>query len=127
MAATYYAYSSQISSQRSLAAMGMAVISAIVLSQLYVKPRYYDRRYHGHYYESKWCSGFVLPMVLAGLIIAIRTASSSSSSTSNSVLLPSDPSWVLRIGGSSWGLGGVLVLLMLVLHWQSSVEDFFWR
>ncbi|KAF7843598.1 TMV resistance protein N-like [Senna tora] len=101
------AYSSQSSSQRSMAAIIMAIVSAIILSPLYVEPRKYNRRYYNHYnnhyyyyYESKyWSSGFVLPMVLIGLIIAIRTSSSS-----RSMLLPSEPSWVLRIGSSSWGL-----------------------
>ncbi|XP_054783794.1 uncharacterized protein LOC129291821 [Prosopis cineraria] len=119
MASTsYHAYSSQGSSHRSLA-MVLALASAVVLSPLYnVKPKS-----DGRFYESRWSSGFVLPMVLAGLIIAIRTSSSSSSS-----LLPSpEPSWVLRIGTSSWGLAGVLVMLILVLYWQASVQEFFWR
>ncbi|KAL6137428.1 hypothetical protein ACLB2K_062720 [Fragaria x ananassa] len=111
--------------------MVLALVSAIVLSPLYhVSSRKTDRRH----YETKWMSsGFVLPMVLAGLIIAIKTTSSSSSSSSASTrggssCIPSpDPSWVLRIGSSSWGLAGVLVLLMLVLSWQSSVHEFFWR
>ncbi|KAF7814039.1 hypothetical protein G2W53_028008 [Senna tora] len=120
----YAAYSSQGSSQRSLA-MVLALASAVVLSPLYnVKPK---SEGIGRYYESKWSFGFVLPMLLAGLIIAIRT-SSSSSSTPRASLLPSpEPSWVLRIGSSSWGLAGVLLMLMLVLHWQASVQEFFWR
>ncbi|XP_027337664.1 uncharacterized protein LOC113851397 [Abrus precatorius] len=111
------------SSQRSLA-MVLALASAVVLSPLYVNSKS-DRRW---YYESKWSSGFVLPMVLVGLVIAIRTTSSSSTSSPRASLLPSpEPSWVLRIGSSSWGLAGVLVMLMLVLYWQASVQDFFWR
>ncbi|XP_028763195.1 uncharacterized protein LOC114721537 [Neltuma alba] len=120
MASTsYHTYSGQGSSQRSLA-MVLALASAVVLSPLYnMKPKSSD----GSYFESRWSSGFVLPMVLAGLIIAIRTSSSSSSS-----LLPSpEPSWVLRIGASSWGLAGVLIMLILVLYWQASVQEFFWR
>ncbi|CAJ1950767.1 unnamed protein product [Sphenostylis stenocarpa] len=123
MATTTYASSSS-SSQRSWA-MVLALVSAVVLSPLYANSRS-DRRY----YESKWSSGgFILPMLLAGLIIAIRTTSSSSSSTTaRASFLPSpEPSWVLRIGSSSWGLGGILVMLMLVLHWQASVQEFFWR
>ncbi|KAI9102899.1 hypothetical protein K1719_023338 [Acacia pycnantha] len=117
---SYHAYSSQASSQRSLA-MVLALASAVVLSPLYnMKPKSSD----GRYYESKWSPGFVLPMVLAGLIIAIRTSSSSSSS---SFLLSPEPSWILRIGASSWGLAGVLVMLILVLNWQASVQEFFWR
>ncbi|KAJ6415830.1 hypothetical protein OIU84_004594 [Salix udensis] len=50
--------------------MVLALASAVVLSPLYVKRRN-D--------ETKWSSGFVLPMVLAGLVIAIRTTSSSMS------------------------------------------------
>ncbi|CAB4272290.1 unnamed protein product [Prunus armeniaca] len=114
MAATSYAYTSHSSSQRSTA-MVLALVSAIVLSPLYVTNRKTDARY----YETKWSSGFVLPMVLAGLIIAIKTTSSSSSSSSSSSqgdsFVPSpEPSWVLRIGSSSWGLAGVLVLLINV-------------
>ncbi|KAJ6327424.1 hypothetical protein OIU78_014327 [Salix suchowensis] len=111
---------SQNSSQRALA-MVLALASAVVLSPLYVKRRN-D--------ETKWSPGFVLPMVLAGLIIAIRTTSSSISVRrgSRASFIPSpDPSWVLRIGSSSWGLAGVLVMLTLVLSWQDSVQEFFWR
>ncbi|KAJ1401073.1 hypothetical protein SESBI_29083 [Sesbania bispinosa] len=121
--ATTHVSSSHGSSPRSLA-MLLALVSAVVLSPLYANSKS-DRRH----YESKWSSGFVLPMVLAGLIIAIRTTSSSSSSVSSprASLLPSEPSWVLRIGSSSWGLAGVLVMLMLVLYWQASVQEFLWR
>ncbi|XP_004510477.1 uncharacterized protein [Cicer arietinum] len=124
---TTYASSNHGTSQRSLA-MILALASAIVLSPLYVNPKS-DRRY----YESKWSYGFVLPMVLAGLIIAIKKTSSSrsssyvSSSTSTSFLPSHDPSLVLRIGSSSWGLAGVLVMLMLVLHWQASFQEFLWK
>lgn len=122
-----YAYTGPYSSQRSVA-MVLALVSAIVLSPLYVGQKNDTR-----YYESKWSSGFVLPMVLAGLIIAIRTTSSRSSTSGHGgaargSMIPSpDPSWVLRIGSSSWGLAGVLVMLMLVLSWQESVQEFFWR
>ncbi|KAJ6715173.1 TRANSMEMBRANE PROTEIN [Salix viminalis] len=112
----------QSSSQRALA-MALAVASAVVLSPLYVKRK-------NDNYETKWSSGFVLPMVLAGLIIAIRTTSSSMAVHGGDAasFIPSpDPSWVLRIGSSSWGLAGVLVMLVLVLSWQDSVQEFFWR
>ncbi|TKY64262.1 hypothetical protein E2542_SST14155 [Spatholobus suberectus] len=122
MATTTYASSCHgSSSQRSLA-MVLALASAVVLSPLYANSKS-DRKY----YESKWSSGFVLPMVLAGLIIAIRTTSSSVSSPRASFLPSPEPSWVFRIGSSSWGLAGVLVMLMLVLYWQASVQEFFWR
>ncbi|RDX80719.1 hypothetical protein CR513_38706, partial [Mucuna pruriens] len=85
------------SSHRSLG-MVLALASAVVLSPLYVNS--------SKNYESKWSSGFVLPMVLAGLIIAIRTTSSSVSSQRPSFLPSPHPSWVLRIGSSSWGLAG---------------------
>ncbi|MED6205081.1 hypothetical protein PIB30_014769 [Stylosanthes scabra] len=126
MATTMSNFSGQSTSQRSLG-MVLALVSAVVLSPLYANSKSDTRSYH----ESRWSSGFVLPMVLAGLIIAIRTASSpstSSSSSPRSSLLPSpDPSWVLRIGSSSWGLAGVLLMLLLVLYWQASVQEFFWR
>ena len=118
---------SQNSSQRVLA-MVFALASAVVLSPLYVKRKNDHTRYFN--YETNWSSGFVLPMVLAGLIIAIRTTSSSMSARrgSRASFIPSpDPSWVLRIGSSPWGLAGVLVMLMFVLSWQDSVQEFFWR
>jgi len=101
--------------------MALALVSAIVLSPLYVT-RNNDTRY-----DIRWNSGFVLPMVLAGLIIAIKTASSPAYSSAKSISGSPDPSWVLRIGGSSWGLAGVLVMLMLVLSWQDSVQHFLWK
>jgi hypothetical protein len=117
-----YQYSS---SQRSVA-MVLSLASAIVLSPLYASRKKSEARH----YETKWSSGFVLPMLLAGLIIAIRTTSSVSAQggPGRASIIPSpDPSWVLRIGSSSWGLAAVLVMLMLVLSCQESVHDFFWR
>ncbi|KAM7254501.1 hypothetical protein ACFE04_003881 [Oxalis oulophora] len=115
-------------------AMLLALVSALVLSPLYnVTTTRRNGNYNSsrYYIESKWtCSEFVLPMVLAGLIIAIKTTSSSSKSNNiqSCSLIPSpDPSWVLRIGSSSWGLAGILIMLMLVLSWQASVQHFFWR
>ncbi|KAK9280747.1 hypothetical protein L1049_003635 [Liquidambar formosana] len=117
-----HTYPSQSSSHRAVA-MALALVSAVVLSPLYVK------RKTDMHYETRLSSGFVLPMVLAGLIIAIKTTSSTSLLRGASAsLIPSpEPSWVLRIGSSSWGLAGVLVMLMLVLSWQDSVQEFFWR
>ncbi|KAB2025843.1 hypothetical protein Gotri_006210 [Gossypium trilobum] len=106
-------------------AMVLALIAAVVLSPLYVR-----RKHEMRYYDLKLSSGFVLPMVLAGLLIAIRTTSSSSSMPSGGKawLIPSpDPTWVSRIGGSSWGLAAILVMLTLELSWQESVKEFFWR
>ncbi|CAL0326133.1 unnamed protein product [Lupinus luteus] len=122
--ATTYPSSSHSSSHRSMA-MILALASAMVLSPLYVNSKRDIRSY-----ESRWGSSFVLPMVLVGLIFAIRTTSSSSSFVSSpraSLLLYPEPSWVLRIGSSSWGLAGVLVMLMFVLYWQASVQELFWR
>ncbi|OMO70642.1 hypothetical protein CCACVL1_18736 [Corchorus capsularis] len=105
--------------------MVLALITAVVLSPLYVSRKNDQTRY----YEMKLSSGFVLPMVLAGLVVAIKTTSSSKQSgAARTSIIPSpDPSWVLRIGGSSWGLAGILIMLMLVLSWQESVQEFFWR
>ncbi|KAL5824207.1 hypothetical protein ACOSQ3_020270 [Xanthoceras sorbifolium] len=132
------------SSQRGVA-MVLALVSAVVLSPLYNV----TRKNHHYYYDQRkllignysYCySSFVLPLVLGGLIIAIKTTSSSSSSSmavqgrggrrgERDSLIPSldEPSWVLRIGSSSWGLAGVLLMLLLVLSWQDSVQHFFWR
>lgn len=131
MAANAYNYAGrQNSSSQRAVAMGLALVSAIVLSPLYVTIKN-DHRYHHHtifHNETKyWNSSFVLPMVLAVLIIAIKTTTSSSSMERGSVFPSPDPSWVLRIGGSSWGLAGILVMLMLVLSWQDSVQHFFLR
>ena len=136
MATNYYTFNtSQNSSQRPVA-MALALVSAVVLSPLYNVGRRNEAT--RSYYETKWSSGFVLPMVLGGLIIAIRTVSSSTSgsvstqrwsSTCSGSGTPSAEasSWVLRIGSSSWGLAGVLVMLMFVLSWQESAQQFFWR
>ncbi|KAK3410771.1 hypothetical protein EUGRSUZ_J02810 [Eucalyptus grandis] len=119
-------YAARSSSQRGVA-MVLGLVSAIVLSPLYIDRKGETKYYH----EARWSSGFVLPVVLAGLIIAIKTTSSSSSSSAysqrGSVVPSPDPSWVLRIGSSSWGLTAVLVMLMLVLSWQHSVQEFLWR
>ncbi|KNA26121.1 hypothetical protein SOVF_000380 [Spinacia oleracea] len=121
--ASTYAYSTQITSQRPIA-MALALVSAVILSPLYTT-RSNDTRY-----DIRWNSGFVLPMVLAGLIIAIKTTSSPSSSSMSGErrsILSSDSSSVFRVGGSSLGLAGVLVMLMLVLSWQDSVQHFLWK
>lgn len=121
----YSHHATHNTSHRSVA-MVMALVVSIVLSPLYVVRR--SRNEQRRYYETKLDSGFVLPLLIAGLIIAIRTTSGSSLSTRRYSLLPSpDPCWVLRIGSSSWGLGGLLILLLLVLSWQDSLQDFFWR
>ncbi|OVA10336.1 hypothetical protein BVC80_8419g3 [Macleaya cordata] len=126
--ATQTYYGGENSFNRSVA-MVLALVSSIVLSPLYVKRKTDTARF-----ETKWSSGYVLPMVLAGLIVAIKTISSSSSSLSmqrggvRGPVFPSlDSSSVLRIGSTSWGLFGILVLLLLVLSWQDSVQEFLWR
>ncbi|KAF5931760.1 hypothetical protein HYC85_027931 [Camellia sinensis] len=122
--ATTNVYTSQSSSRRAVA-MALALATAVVLSPLYA-----NRRNDSSYETTLWNSGFVMPMLLVGLIIAIKTtscsSSSSSSASSTQLFLSSEPSWVQRIG-SSWGLAGVLVMLMVVLSWQNSVQHFFWR
>ncbi|KAL9228512.1 hypothetical protein vseg_004087 [Gypsophila vaccaria] len=119
-------YSSQMSTHRPVA-MALSIVAAVVLSPLYVT----RNNNNDTKSDIKWNTGFVLPMVLAGLIIAIKTTSSTSSSTTSekgdSILASSDPNSVLRFGGSSWGLAGVLVMLMLVLSWQTSLQHFFWK
>lgn len=125
MATATYTYTTHNTSQRPLA-MVLALVMSILLSPLYVvrRSRNEQRRYH----DTKLNYGFVLPLLIAGLIITIRTTSGSSLSTRRCSLLPSpDPCSVLRIGSSSWGLAGLLILLLLVLSWQSSLQDFFWR
>uniref|UniRef100_A0A6N2KH29 CASP-like protein n=1 Tax=Salix viminalis TaxID=40686 RepID=A0A6N2KH29_SALVM len=68
--------------------------------------------------------------VASAVVLSPLTTSSSMSVHGGDAasFIPSpDPSWVLRIGSSSWGLAGVLVMLVLVLSWQDSVQEFFWR
>ncbi|PWA35276.1 hypothetical protein CTI12_AA611070 [Artemisia annua] len=119
----------QNASQRRGVAMVLAMVIAVVLSPLYVN----GSQKETHLETRLWNSGFVLPMVLAGLIVAIKTTSSSSSSSAASSSSAtscegdSSSSWVLRIGSSSWGLAGILGMLMFVLYWQHSVQHFFWR
>ncbi|XAR49887.1 hypothetical protein NMG60_11004061 [Bertholletia excelsa] len=108
----------QTSGQRGVAA-AVAMASAVVLSPLYVTRKNENR------FDTRWSSGFVLPMVLAGLIIAIKTTSSGHRAPAASA--SAGPSRVLRIGSSSWGLAGILVMLILVLSWQDSVRHFFRR
>ncbi|KAI3994968.1 hypothetical protein MKX01_019782 [Papaver californicum] len=108
-------------------AMVLALVSSVVLSPLYIKRKTDIRNY-----ETKWSSGYVLPMVLVGLIVAIKTVSSSSSPSMQSgrgggAGASLDSSSVLKIGGSSWGLAGILLMLFLVLSWQDSVQHFLWR
>ncbi|CAI9114416.1 OLC1v1015134C1 [Oldenlandia corymbosa var. corymbosa] len=119
------------SSQRGVA-MVLALVSAVVLSPLYVDRRN-DHKNFMRSYETKWSSGFVLPVVLAGLIVAIKTTSTASSYSNRgartSVLnvASSEPSSVLQVGSSSWGLAGILVMLMFIMSWQSSLQHFLWR
>ncbi|MCD7467571.1 hypothetical protein HAX54_005092 [Datura stramonium] len=121
----YASSSDQYSSHRGVA-MVLALVSAVVLSPLYV-----DRgKKESSYYETRWsCGGIVLPVLLAGLIVAIRSTSSSSvQGRSRCTIFGSpEPSPVLRIGSSSWGLAGILVMLLCVLSWQSSMRHYLWK
>ncbi|KAL2243191.1 UNVERIFIED_CONTAM: hypothetical protein Sindi_0437100 [Sesamum indicum] len=113
------------SSPRALA-MVLALVSAIVLSPLYVDHRKSESRFEG-----RWSSGgLVLPAVVAGLIVAIKTTTSSSNSSANFQSpdhSKSSAGLVFRIGSSSWGLAGILIMLLFVVSWQDSVQHFFWR
>ncbi|PHT47263.1 hypothetical protein CQW23_11471 [Capsicum baccatum] len=123
----YASCSYQYSSNRGVA-MVLALVSAIVLSPLYV-----DRgKKESSYNETRWsCGGILLPVLLAGLIVAIRSTCSSASvqggRSTSSVFGSPGPSAVLRIGTSSWGLAGVLVMLLCVLSWQSSMQHYLWK
>lgn len=122
--AIYTYIASQNPSQRPLAVV-LALVSAIILSPLYNAGRRNENT--RSYFETKLSSGFVLPVVLSGLIIAIRTVSSPSRMRGSAIDPSVEASCVLRIGGSSWGLAGVLLTLLFVLSWRHSVRDFFWR
>ncbi|KAK9131402.1 hypothetical protein Sjap_011889 [Stephania japonica] len=116
--------------------MLIALASAVALSPLYTGSRRADgreaRRWSSFSSSSRilwWSSsGFVQPLVLVGLIVAIKAISSERSTGGGGQVLSSlDSSFMLRIGSSSWGLAVVLVMLVLVLSWQRSVQGFFWR
>ncbi|OIS96572.1 hypothetical protein A4A49_14525 [Nicotiana attenuata] len=118
---SYATSSNHYSSHRGVA-MILALVSAVVLSPLYVE----RRNKESSYYETRWSSGgIVLPVLLAGLIVAIRTTSSSGQGAS--IFASPEPSSVLRIGSSSWGLAAVLVMLLCVLSWQTSMQHYLWR
>ncbi|KAK8498411.1 hypothetical protein V6N13_105051 [Hibiscus sabdariffa] len=82
-----------------------------------------------HHWASQRRVAMALALVAAILLSPLTTSSPSSCSRPNggrAWLSPSpDPTWVLRTGGSSWGLSAILVMLMLVgmleLGWD--VED----
>ncbi|KAI3777917.1 hypothetical protein L1987_47720 [Smallanthus sonchifolius] len=77
------------------------MVTAVVLSPLYV-----DKETH-----LLWNSGFVLSILLLGLIVAIK--STSSSTTSSSCEYDSSSSWrMLRIGSSSWGCRDAVVCVI---------------
>ncbi|KAI3455624.1 hypothetical protein Pfo_012287 [Paulownia fortunei] len=116
------------SSPRALA-MVLALVSALMLSPLYVDHRKSESRL-----EARWSSsGLVLPVVVAGLIVAIKTTTSSSNKNAvqrggADFQSPEDNAGlVFRIGSSSWGLAGILIMLLFVISWQTSVQHFFWR
>lgn len=122
-------YSSQnyttTSSPRGVA-MILAFVTAVVLSPLYASD--YRMNINGTDYETKWRSGLVLPMVLAALIVAIKTTTSTNNNSSNNTSSSSSSSsWMVRIGSSSWGLAGVLVILLFLISAQHSVQHLFWR
>ncbi|KAK9726913.1 hypothetical protein RND81_05G245200 [Saponaria officinalis] len=118
-------YSIQMSTHRPVA-MALSIVAAVVLSPLYVTRNNSNETKS----DIRWNTGFILPLVLAGLIIAIKTTSSTFSSTTAKgglIMASTDPNSVIRFGGSSWGLAGVLIMLMLVLSWQTSLQHFFWN
>ncbi|GFP90579.1 hypothetical protein PHJA_001202000 [Phtheirospermum japonicum] len=112
--------------------MVLALVPAVLLSPLYI-----DRGKSESRLEARWSSGgLVLPAVVAGLIVAIKTTISSSKN--NTVQKGADGVYQslgdnysaglgLKIGSSSWGLAGILIMLIFVISWQGSVQHFFWR
>ncbi|KAI3759789.1 hypothetical protein L6452_07847 [Arctium lappa] len=110
----------QNTSQKRGIAMVFAMITAVVLSPLYIN----NVGEKDAYLESRlWNSGFVVPVVLGGLIVAIKTTSSSSSNARSSCEEASS----LRIARSSWRLAAILGMMLFVLYWQDSAQHFFWR
>ncbi|KAL8118805.1 hypothetical protein AgCh_016341 [Apium graveolens] len=134
--ATYEDYTSQSSSSSQRAvAMVLALVSAVVLSPFYMNLNN-DNSRTTRSYDSKWSSGFVLPVLLAGLILAIKTTTSNYNSASTSKPLhrqltmdsgETSVSQTVRTGSSSWGPAAVLATLIFLLSWQNSAQHFFWR
>lgn len=106
--------------------MVLALASAIILSPLYVSDRRSESRY-----EERWgSSSFVLlsVVVVAGLIVAIKTTSSlKRRGKADFSHQDTNAGLVFRIGSSSLGLAGILIMLLFVISWQASVKHFFWR
>lgn len=133
--ATYDDYTSQSSSSSQRAvAMVLALVSAVVLSPFYMNNN--DNIRSNRNYDSKWSSGFVLPVLLAGLILAIKTTTSNNNSASTSEPVhrqvstdsgEASVSQTVRTGSSSWGPAAVLAMLIFLLSWQNSAQHFFWR
>ncbi|KAK1362754.1 Serine rich protein [Heracleum sosnowskyi] len=134
--ATYDDYTSQSSSssQRAVAVV-LSLVTAVVLSPFYMNSNN-DNSRRTRNYDSKWSSGFVLPVLLAGLIVAIKTTTSKNNSASTSKPVhrqfttdsgEASGSQTVGTGSSSWGLATVLVTLIFLLSWQNSVQHFFWR
>ncbi|KAL6585193.1 hypothetical protein OROMI_004482 [Orobanche minor] len=131
----YCQYYPNLNSSPRALAMVLALVSAVMLSPLSV-----DRRKIESRIETRWSSGgLVLPAVVAGLIVAIKTTISSSSKNNivrkgadrDSIYQPRDynncgAGSVFRIGSSSWGLAGILVMLVFIISWQGSVKHLFW-
>ncbi|KAL6496930.1 hypothetical protein OROGR_028859 [Orobanche gracilis] len=126
----YCQYYPNLNSSPRALAMVLALVSAVILSPLYVDSRKRESRI-----ETRWSSGgLVLPTVVAGLIVAIKTTISSSSSSKNNrdnIYQSRDynncgAGRVFRAGSSSWGLAGILVMLVFVISWQGSAKHFFW-
>lgn len=134
--ATYDDYTRQgsSSSQRAVA-MVLSLVSAVVLSPFYMNTNN-DNIRRTRNYDSKWSSGFVLPVLVAGLILAIKTTTCNNISASTSKAVhrqftadseEASVSQTVRTGSSSWGLAVVLVMLIFLLSWQNSAQHFFWR
>ncbi|KAH6827910.1 hypothetical protein C2S53_014872 [Perilla frutescens var. hirtella] len=111
-----------VNSSPRAAAMVLALVSAIVLSPLYV-----DHRKSESLVESRWSSsGLVLPAVVVGLIAAIKTTTSSNNAArkrSDSDQFESadncnGAAFLFRIGSSSLGLAGILIMLLFVISWR---------
>eukprot|EP01018_Ginkgo_biloba_P007642 Gb_03314 [translate_table: standard] len=66
-----------------------------------------------------------LPVLLLLLILAIYLSSCFGESC---VSVPTtDSSSIHRVGGSSWGIGALLLMLMGILWWQTTMQESFTR
>ena len=62
----------------------------------------------------------IMPLLLLLLVMAL----SNSSNWSTSIVPPIDPCSIHRVGGSPWGLGLFLLLILVMIWYQCNIFDY---